>query len=281
MIGLVLVLQSREHRMRGLVLFALSVVVLIATRAERTPTIVILFAALLLVRLMGRRLRAFPIFAAVVVLIAGVVYLGVFRLESQNGHVSGDTQLVHGLLDISPEVREQAFVFTLFPSQTPYLTTSGVLPIAWAVVPGKLLQLVAIDKTGLAQDSSRLFGATMNNLHIYANPEPIRVGLAGELWMDAGPAGLIIGLTLYGLGAACLGTWRADSPLGRVAQSLAYTFAIVGLILPLAVLAPLALVTLVPLLAASRSERMSRRYDPASGRLPRTPPRSTYADRIG
>jgi hypothetical protein len=248
-IGLFLAFRMGRNRRLGISLLFMSVLVLVVTRAERTPILIMALAALILMRLMGRRPRTGAVFLAAAVLVAGVLYLGVFRLQSQSGGpVSGKEQQVRALLDISPEVRQQAFVFSLFPQQTPYLGTTGILPVGLAVLPGKVLSVAGVNKQELGEDSSRLYTATMDNLGIYNTTTPIRVGLPGELWMDEGSIGLILGMVLYGIMGAWLTIWRPHTPLRRVARALATAFVILALIMPLAALSPIALVTLLPLL---------------------------------
>jgi hypothetical protein len=157
---------------------------------------------------------------------------------------------VRALLDISPEVREQSFVFRLYPSHTPYLGTNGILPVGLALVPGKLLDLTGVNKQELTENSSALYTAAMNKLGIFATTKPIRVGLTGELWMDGGPIALVIGMVLYGIVGACLAAWRPRTPLRLVARALATAFVLLSLVTPLATLSPIALVTLLPLLLA-------------------------------
>jgi hypothetical protein len=260
-IGLALAVSTTEHRGMGIALVFLSALVLTATRAGRTPILVMAFAALILVRLMGRQPRIVPVFLTTAALLAGVLYLGVFRLESESGPLPAKEKQIRALFDISPEVREQTFVFNLFPSQAPYLGTHGILPIGLAILPGKLLTLAHIDKQALSQDSSHLYTATMNDLHIYRNTKPIRVGLAGELWMDAGPLGLIIGMVLYGIGGAWLTAWRPKTPLRLVARALASALFILALITPLAVLSAIALVTLLPFLLAREDSSVDMDYE--------------------
>jgi hypothetical protein len=254
-LGLFLFINYPNNRRVTLALGFASIFALVLTRAERTPTLVIIFAVLVFSRLIGKRPKALPIFVAAFLVLAAVLFLGVYRLESQGGATSSKKAQVRSLLDISPEVREQAFVFKLFPPQADYLGTKGVLPIALAIVPGKLLAVAGVDKQSLNQDSSRVYTATMNSLLIYATTKPIRVGLAGELWMDAGPLGLIIGMVLYGAIGAWLTTWRPTTPLRLLARALAITFLILGLITPLAIVSPIAFVTLLPLMLARDGSR--------------------------
>lgn len=247
-IGLFLLIYYQRHRRLGLGLGLASVLILVGTRAERTPILVIVFATLMLARLVGKRPRVVVAFAVAATLLAGVLYLGVYRLQSQAGSVSSKEAQVRALLDISPEVRQQTFAFTLFPSQTPYLGSHGLLPVGLAVLPGKILGLLGVDKQSFGEDSSHLYTATMKKLALYSTMKPIRVGLAGELWMDAGPLGLIVGLALFGVAAAWLTMWRPTTPSRLVARALIITFLILSLVTPLAALSPIALITLFPLL---------------------------------
>jgi hypothetical protein len=250
-IGLFLALNRGQYTKLGTTLACLSIIVLIATRAERTPTLLTIFGAVILARLTGRNFRIVPVFLTVIVLLGGVLYLGVFRLQSQeSGQVSSKKAQVRALLDISPEVREQAFVFTLWPSRTPYLGVTGILPVFLAPVPGKLLSLAGVDKQELTENSAVAYTAVMNKLGIYATTVPVRVGLAGELWMDAGPLGLIVGMFLYGIIGAWVTVWRPRTPLRLVARALVSAFLILTLIAPLAIWTPIAFVTLLPLLLA-------------------------------
>lgn len=267
-IGLGLIFNTTQYKRLGFILASASALILASTRAGRTPILVMAFAALILIRLMGRQPRVATVFLMAAALLAGVLYLGVFRLESEKGPLTGQEKQVRALLDISPEVREQTFAFSIFPSRAPYFGTTGTLPVILAPIPGKILSLADVNKQSLNQDSSHLYTTTMNDLHIYRITKPIRVGLAGELWMDAGPLGLILGMALYGIGGAWLASWRPKTPLRMVARALASTFFILALITPLAVLAAIAFVTLLPLLLARDSEPVAAYGEPAQALNP-------------
>jgi hypothetical protein len=249
-IACVLALTAPRYRRLGVTIAVASVVTLTATRAGRTPILVMAFGVLVVLRLLGKRVRVVPVFVVTAALIFGALYLGIFRLQSQSGPLTGKEEEVRALLDVSPEVREQAFVFSLFPTQAPYLGRDGVLPIGLGVLPGKLLALANIDKQSLNQDSSHIYTATMDRLQIYRNTKPIRVGLTGELWMDAGPVGLIIGMVLYGLVGSGLAAWRTSTPMRVIGRGLASTLYMLALVTPLAVLSAASLMTLLPFLIA-------------------------------
>lgn len=251
-----LALTAPERRSFGMVLAVLSVILLIVTRAERTPTLVALFASMLFLRHLGWRPNLMVLFAITAVVITGVLYLGVFRLQSQTpaGTVTSQEQEVRFLLDVSPEVREQAFVYSLFPAQITYAGANGMIPVGLAVVPGKLLAPLGVKKQDISLDSSRIYANDMNNLHIYDTQVPIRVGLAGELWMDGGPLVLVLGMIGFGFGVVCLARWRPRGILHIGAKAVMGAYCVVALITPLAVVSPLLLVTVLPLLIAGDAE---------------------------
>ncbi len=235
-------------RRQAVAVAGLAVLILLLTRAERTPLLLGILGCALFAAQIGRRLS----FRTAILLGAGAVafifVLGLFRFESQSTQVSADERRVRTVFDISPEARERAYAYRFYGTpDLPFLGPQGALPLALSVVPGRVLGLAGIDKQDVYTDSSRQYSLAMRQIGLYTQEKPLRVGLQGELWMYGGWLSLLVGMFLYGLLVATLARPRSTDAVATATSAVAGAYALIGLILPLAALAPIVLASMAPL----------------------------------
>jgi hypothetical protein len=230
----------------GLV-FVASTLGLIVFRVERFPLIFIVTTLLFLAAVRGRRVSRHTLAAVVLGAIACVFALGVFRLSSQQTPVDGREAVVRAIFDVSPEFREQAFAFQIYPHGMPHTGRAEVAAVAASVVPSGMLRVAGIDKGAAYTDSSRQYSLAMRQLGYYSSVKPIRIGLIGELWAAFGPSGLVLVLLLFGVIVGRIAASRDETPLGQLRRALASSLCLLALITPLATILPIALMVVGPI----------------------------------
>jgi len=221
---------------------------LIVFRAERSPLVITVLSVGFAAMLAGRRLPARVVLLGVLAGVAFVVVLGLVRFVSSGPVADSRELVVRPLYDAAPELREQAFVYQVYPDLQPYLGSDAVIATASAFVPGRLLSLVGVDKSKIYTDASRSYAKTMQRLGYYPNAgTPLRTGIVGELWADFGPVGVGVGLLALGLLVGRLAWSRMRTPHDLVRQSVVAALVFFALVTPLGALVPIALMLLVPL----------------------------------
>ena len=245
--AITLVLAPTRKR-RSAVYLLVFVVCLVVFRAERSPLVITALAAGFATMLAGRRIPAKFVFAGVLAGVAFVVVLGLVRFISSGPVADSREFVVRPLYDAAPELREQSFVYQVYPHLQPYLGSDAVFATASAFVPGRLLSLVGVDKSKIYTDASRAYAKTMQRLGYYPDAgTPLRIGIVGELWADFGPLGVGVGLLALGLLVGRLAWSRMRTPHDLVRQSVAAALVFFALVTPLGALVPIALMLLVPL----------------------------------
>jgi hypothetical protein len=245
--------DSRLYRGRALRFAAAAGGALLLVRAERTSLLLSLVVVLIYLQYRGLRVRARWLVPLAVAGAAAVLGLGLVRYQS--GPTANDPQarLVRAVLDISPEVREQATLLEVFPDRHPYLGRSAVVAIGSSILPGRALHVLGVDKATVYTDSSRDYSRILTELGGYHNsPKPIRVGLLGELWMDYGGYGVALGGLLFGGAIALVTNYRPKHRAGLLAKSVMTAMCLLALLMPLAALFPVGLMVVAPLWVARR-----------------------------
>jgi hypothetical protein len=258
-------------RARGHALFltGLGLGALLAVRAERTPIIFAVIAIGFARVLDGRRFRRLSVAAAATVLVVGALALGAERLSSTGSQVTSQVALVHGLYDVSPEFREQSWVYYVYPSQAPRLGSHAVAADLSSLVPSRVLGVFGVDKRAVYGDISHSYSQTMSILRYYPSGiAPLRVGIAGEMWADFGWGGLLVGLFVLGCLAGAVSRIPVATPLGTVRKSVATTSLLFALITPIGALLPLVMMLALPLwlLTGATVARGVGRAQPRGGR---------------
>lgn len=221
---------------------------LIVFRVERTPILVatatLLFVAVYIGKSPPRRIMVMIVPLAV----ALALMVGIYRLGSASGPVGRQVEIVHAVFDVSPEFREQAWVYRIYPTEVPFVGGAALTADASSVIPSSALRLAGIDKSKVYGDISHQYVASMQRMgHYPIGVSPLRVGLAGELWADFGAYGLILGLLLAGVAAGLVGRAQPMSPLGVVRKAAASAIIVLALVTPIGALLPLTLMLLGPL----------------------------------
>ncbi|HEU4658603.1 MAG TPA: hypothetical protein VFR97_13830 [Capillimicrobium sp.] len=236
-----------------------SLMLLVVFRVERTPLILTVAFVAVSLMLAGRTVAWRAIVSwglALVVLVGG---LGVLRL-GDGAQQDRRAVAVRPLYDLAPEFREQAFVYDVYPSSHAYLGVSGLAAVASSIVPSGVLALGGIDKQTIYTDISRDYSATMRQLGYYTISKPLRVGVAGELWGLFGPLGLTLGFLGLGIMVSRISAIVPRSHLGRCAMGMAGALTCFAMVTPLAALAPVSLMILLPVAAAALlSPRLANR----------------------
>jgi len=236
-------------RSRGYALFltVLGLGTLVVVRAERTPIIFAVIAIGFAYVLQGRRFHRLTVASGATVLVVGALALGVERLSSTGSKVTSRGAVVHAAYDVSPEFREQAWVYFIYPSQTPRLEGHAVAADLSSLVPSRALGVLGVDKRAVYGDISHTYSQTMSRLQHYPpGVAPLRVGIAGEMWADFGWDGLLAGLFVLGCVAGVVSRIQTGTPLGTVRKSVATTSLLFGLITPLGALLPLVMMLALP-----------------------------------
>jgi len=236
-----------ESRRFAFLLLTVSVAALVVLRAERTPVLVVVGVALFAYVRAGGSHRGRIAILVLPLLVALIVSLGLYRLQSSEGPLGRQKALVRAVYDVSPEFREASYVYRIYPRETPFIGSRAILADVAAVVPSFALRVVGVDKSTTYSDISHEYSATMHNLGIYPVVGPLRVGLGAELWADFGIYGFVIGLLAYGLVVGWVSTRRPNSVVGLVSHCVASVLLLFALITPTAALLPIALMLLGPL----------------------------------
>jgi hypothetical protein len=242
---------------------------LLIVRAERAPVIFAAIAIGFAYVLYGRRIRRLSLTTGAAVLVLGALALGAERLSSTGSHVTTHGTLVHALYDVSPEFREQSWVYRVYPSQTPTLGSHAIAADLSSLVPSRVLGVLGVDKHAVYGDISHTYSQTMGTLRYYPpGIAPLRVGVAGEMWADFGWSGLLGGLFALGCVAGLVSRIQAGTPLGAVRKSVATTSLGFALIAPIGALLPLVMMLALPLwvLSGTTVARGVPRTEPSESR---------------
>lgn len=240
--------HGRRARGYALLLTAGCLATLLTVRAERAPVIFAAVAIGFAYVLHGRRIRRLSLAAGATLLVLGSLALGAERLSSTGSHVTTEGTLVHALYDVSPEFREQSWVYYVYPAKTPTLRSRAVAADLSSLVPSRALGAFGVDKHAVYGDISHTYSQTMSTLRYYPfGIAPLRVGIAGEMWADFGWAGLLGGLFALGCLAGLVSRLQAETPLGTVRKSVATTSLGFALIAPIGALLPLVMMLALPL----------------------------------
>ncbi|MCW3019681.1 MAG: hypothetical protein JWN10_1989 [Solirubrobacterales bacterium] len=261
-------LHGGRARGYALSLTALGLGALVAVRAERTPIIFAVIAIGFACVLDGRRFRRVSVAVVATVLVFGALALGAERLSSTGSQVTSQGALVHGIYDVSPEFREQSWVYYIYPSQAPRLGGHALAADLSSLVPSRVLGVFGIDKRTVYGDISHSYSQTMSILGYYPSGiAPLRVGIAGEMWADFGWVGLLVGLLALGCLAGVVSRIPAATPLGIVRKSVATTSLLFALITPIGALLPLVMMLALPLwlLSGATVARGVTRAQPMGG----------------
>ena len=239
--------NQRRFRLESAVIVVSGLAVLLLTRAERTPLMLAALAAFLFLvrKAWGVRLSRVIIIGGV--LVSAGLFLGLLRLGSEGQALTTETSRVRAVFDISPEVRERAFVYQIYGDELPYRGSEGAASLVVSALPGKVLAFTGFDKRDAYTDVSRQYSSDMRSLGMYLTKKPIRIGLPGELWMYGGAPVLALGMLSFGYIAARCWSHRTADEVGDVLVSVFGSYVIIALIMPLAALVPITLASLVPL----------------------------------
>ena len=238
---------QREFRRFAVLTFSVSLVALVILRAERTPLIVaagVCVIAHVFADGGHRRRIALLVFP---ILLAVVLGLGLFRLESSVGPLGRERSAVRALFDVSPEFREASYVYRIYPGETPFVGSRAIGAAVSSLLPSRAVGLVGLNKSSVYGDISHEYSATMHRLAIYPQVAPLRVGLGAELWADAGAYGFAFGLFAYGLIVGLIGALRPRDAVGVVRKSIVAVLLLMALITPTTALLPIGLMLLGPL----------------------------------
>ena len=247
-----LVVDPRWRARWALYLFG-TLVALAIFRVERTPLVVVFFVLIFTLVGAGRRFSPVKVLTVAAVVVAVVVGLGLVRLESSQTLDDKREAVVRPLFDVAPELREQAFVYDIYPELQSHTAARDLAAIASSVVPGKALALIGVDKSQIYTDVSRDYSATMRQLGYYPrNEKPLRIGLIGELYADFGIRGVIFGLFGFGLLVGLI-PLRAGVAMTRLMPLvLLGVLTTMLLITPPPALLPIAVMLLAPLFVVHR-----------------------------
>jgi hypothetical protein len=257
--GAALIRGVRARRYAILLLLG-SLAMLVTFRVERTPLFVtaaaLLFAAVYLGRPPSRR----RVMTTVPLLLILVFAIGVYRLSSSGSPVDTRMKIVRVAFDVSPEFREQAWVYRIYPAETRHLGLAAIIADLSSVVPSRALNVIGVDKSAVYGDISHQYVAAMQTLaHYPSGVKPLRVGFAGEMWADFGWVGTIFGFLILGVLLGLVGRTHPASPLGLVRKSAASALIPLAFVTPLGSLLPLAFMLLVPLFLVQPLALGSRR----------------------
>jgi hypothetical protein len=240
--------QGVRARGYALALTAAGACVLLVVRAERTPVVFAVLTTGFVYVFGDRKFKRLSVVVVGVLLAAGSIALGTHRLSSTGVAVGQRGALVHAAYDLAPEFREQAFVYYVYPTRSPFLQGKAIDSDAAALLPSAVLRTVGIDKRSVYGDISHKYSATMSLLGLYpAGIAPLRVGIAGEMWADFGWAGLIGGLFILGVLAGLVTRVDPSMPLGAMRKAVAASSLMFAIITPIGALLPLVLMVTVPL----------------------------------
>jgi hypothetical protein len=230
-----------------------SLVSLAVFRVERTPLVVVFFVLIFTLVGAGRRFSPIKVISIAALVVAIVVGLGLVRLASSYTLEDKREAVVRPLFDVAPELREQAYVYEIYPELQSHTAARDLAAIASSVVPGKALALIGVDKSQIYTDVSRDYSATMRQLGYYPyNEKPLRIGLIGELYADFGMRGVIFGLFGFGLLVGLI-PLRAGVPSSRLMPLvLLGVLTTMLLITPPPALLPIAVMLLGPLFVVHR-----------------------------
>jgi len=247
-----LVVDPRWRRRWALWLVG-ALVLLVMFRVERTPLIAVSFVMLLTLVATGRRTSPAVVATVATLVVALVAGLGVLRLASSSSLADKREAVVRPLFDVAPELREQAYVYEIYPDLHGFTAGRDLAAVASSIVPGTLLGLVGVDKSAIYTDVSRDYSATMRQLGYYPRSEkPLRVGLVGELYADFGLRGVVVGLFGFGILVGLIPLRPGIPPKTLIPVVLLGVLATMLLIIPAPALLPIALMVLIPLLIVHR-----------------------------
>jgi hypothetical protein len=247
-----LVLDRRGRLVWGLYLPA-ALLALVVFRVERSPFIIVFFVLLVTLVVSGRSIS--PAVVAVIggTVLAVVAGLGVARLASSSALDDKREAVVRPLFDVAPELREQAFVYEIYPLLHGFRASRDAAAIASSVVPGRLLALVGFNKAAVYTDISRDYSVTMRQLGYYPrNEKPLRIGLIGQLYADFGIRGIVLGMFGFGMLVGFIPLRPGIEPRRLVPVVLVAVLATMLLITPPPALLPIALMLLAPLAILNR-----------------------------
>jgi hypothetical protein len=248
-----LVLDRRGRRVWGLYLPA-ALLALVVFRVERSPFIIVFFVLLVTLVFSGRSISPVAVAALGAIVLTVVVGMGLVRLASSSALDDKREAVVRPLFDVAPELREQAFVYEIYPALHGFSASRDAAAIASSVVPGRLLALVGLDKAAVYTDVSRDYSVTMRQLGYYPrNEKPLRIGLIGELYADFGVRGIVLGTFGFGLLVGLIPLRPGIYPRRLVPVVLLAVLATMLLITPPPALLPIALMLLAPLAILNRA----------------------------
>ncbi len=244
----------------ALLLGLAAITLLVMTRAERSPLILVALGALFFARRDEIKLNVRSLGVVVILLVVLSQLLGLLRLQSERTERDPREGTVRALLDVSPELRERAFLYEFVPDRKDHLGFDAVPALTLSVLPGRVLSLVGVQKKESYTDSSRIYSQMMRDLGYYETVKPIRVGITGELWLDGGWLALIVGMFFFGTLVSWLNSLNPADPILRAAAALASAYVVFALITPLGALLPIAMVTLLSMMgiAGLVSRRVER-----------------------
>jgi hypothetical protein len=244
--GAVCVARPRSRRFNALV-FAACLVALVALRAERTPLILAVGSTYLVYAFGGGKHRRRIALLLLPMMALIVIFLGLIRLESNVGPLGRERAVVRSVFDISPEFRESAFAYRIYPTNAPFIRSRALAADVSSILPNAFLRVIGVNKESVYGDVSHEYSATMTSLGIYPRVKPLRIGLGAEMWADAGGAGFVFGLLGYGLLVGLCGKSATRGAIGIVRKSIGTMLLLLALITPIGSLLPTALMLLAPL----------------------------------
>ncbi len=248
-----LVLDRRGRRVWGLYLPG-ALLALVVFRVERSPFIVVFFVLLVTLVVSGRSISPAVVAALGAIVVAVVAGLGVARLASSSALDDKREAVVRPMFDLAPELREQAFVYEIYPALHGFRASRDAAAIVSSVVPGRLLALVGLDKAAVYTDISRDYSVTMRQLGYYPrNEKPLRIGLIGQLYADFGIRGIVLGAFGFGLLVGLIPLRSGIEPRRLLPVVLLAVLATMLLITPPPALLPIALMLLAPLAILNRA----------------------------